>query len=255
MLRAWAGAWLAVVCVIGVARAGDSARVGAPAAANLAMPGNFYAGMSFGGRWTDTDWTTTAAASPFPFPNSASFDSSTVRIAGYVGYMWRVAPTWAVGIEGDLGWGDSSRSVVGIPGTCCGLTQVHQGWDGSIRGRAGYLLTPALLLYATSGITWQGLDIEAACRGKSSPCTAVHDEKFSTTQAGWTVGAGIEVMLRQNCLVRAEYRFADYGHLDHVFFAAPAADRVAMSEALKTHTLLLGLAWKLGPRAPIAAKY
>src|SRR5712691_6671025 len=70
-------------------------------------------------------------------------------------------PTWAVGIEGDIAWGDS-KSIAAIPGACsrigCGdIAGVQEGWDGSIRGRFGFLLTPAWLLYATGGIAWQGL--------------------------------------------------------------------------------------------------
>lgn len=260
---ALAGALLAfsVSCVTGSARAGGVAAYQAPPPlSGAAVPGNFYAGLSFGARWSDTDWTTSALGSPSPpqVPaNSTRLDSGTVRVAGYTGYMWRVTPSWALGIEGDLGWGDSSRGVAGIPGPCCGgFARVQEGWDGSLRGRLGYLLTPAWLLYATGGIAWQGLDIEAACSGgKSSFCTSAHDESFSTTRAGWTLGVGIEVMMRQNCLVRVEYRFADYGRVDHTFFAAPAADRVAMSEALTTQTLMVGLAWKLGPGSAIIARH
>ena len=60
-------------------------------------------------------------------------------------------------------------------------------------------------------------------------------------------------MLRHNWLVRLEYRFSDYGRLAHVFFAGIAPDRVAMNQSLKTDTLLLGIAYKLGP-PPVIAK-
>src|ERR1700674_2110184 len=52
----------------------------------------FYAGIGVGGRWMDSDWTTTAAFFPngvaFPFttdPN-ALFSSGSARVSGYVGY-------------------------------------------------------------------------------------------------------------------------------------------------------------------------
>jgi hypothetical protein len=62
------------------------------------MPGMFYAGLSLGARWSDTDWTTTSIGSPpspppFAPTNPASFDSSTVRVGGYLGHMWRITPT------------------------------------------------------------------------------------------------------------------------------------------------------------------
>ena len=131
-----------------------------------------------------------------------------------------------------------------------------QDWDGSIRGRFGFLPTPAWLLYATGGVAWQGLGIDASCSGpKASFCSTAHSESVSTREAGWTLGAGIEVMLRRNWLVRLEYRLADYGHLDHTFFASPPGDRVVMNEALRTQTLLVGFAYKLGPASPLVAQH
>jgi opacity protein-like surface antigen len=62
-------------------------------------------------------------------------------------------------------------------------------------------------------------------------------------------------MLRRNLLVQLEYRFSDYGHLDHTFFASPPADRVVMSETLETQTLLVGFAYKLGPASPVVARH
>ena len=95
------------------------------------MPGNLYVGVSVGARWSDTDRTTVALGStPAPprFPNPASFDSRTARIGGYAGYMVRIAPAWAVGIEGDIAWGDSKKTLPGIPGTCCGgVARVQEG--------------------------------------------------------------------------------------------------------------------------------
>ena len=258
---ALAGALLALLFVSGVAEAGDRAVYKAPSPlSGAAASGVFYAGLSLGGRWSDTDWMTTAIGSP-PSPpnfgpaNPASFGSSTVRIGGYVGYMWRIAPIWVVGIEGDIAWGDGSKTIAGIPGTCCGgIAGVKQDWDSSIRGRFGFLVTPSWLVYGTGGIAWQSLEIDAACGAKGSFCNSAHSESVSSTEAGWTVGAGIEVMLRRNWLVRLEYRFADYGRLGHTFFASPPGDRVVMNEALQTQTLLVGFAYKLGPPSPLVAQ-
>ncbi len=260
---AFAGALLAVLCVSGVAEAGDPAVYKAPPpVSGAAAPGVFYAGVSLGGRWSDTDWMTTAIGSPPSPPNfgpaiPASFGSSTVRIGGYVGYMWRIAPTWVVGIEGDIAWSDGRKTIAGIPGTCCGgIAGVKQDWDGSIRGRFGFLATPAWLLYATGGIAWQELGIDASCgRPKAAFCSSAHSESVSTTEAGWTLGAGLEVMLRRNWLVRLEYRFADYGRLNHTFFASPPGDRVVMNEALQTQTLLVGFAYRLGPPSQLVAQH
>jgi len=256
---AYAGVVLALLCISSVARAANLLAYKAPPPPPAAVPGNVYVGLSAGARWSDTDWTTVALGSPPAsprFPNPAGFDSSTARVGLYAGYMVRIAPTWAVGIEGDIAWGDSSKNLPGIPGTCCGgVARVREGWDGSIRGRLGFLLTPAWLLYATGGIAWQGIEVDASCGAGKGLCTSSHVESVASTQPGWTLGAGIEVMLRYNWLVRLEYRFSDYGRLDHSFFVSPASDRVAMNETLSTQTLLVGIAYKLSPAPPPASRH
>ena len=160
--------------------------------------------------------------------------------------MWRFAPRWAIGAEGDLAWGDSRKHVLGIPGTCCdSIASVKEGWDSSIRARLGLLLAPAWLVYATGGVAWQSIDIDASCGNVNAFCTTPHSESVSTTKTGWTIGGGLEVMLRHNWLVRLEYRYADYGDVHHTFFAFPAVDRLTMNESFRTQTLLAGFAYKL----------
>lgn len=218
------------------------------------MLGNFYAGIALGGRWSLTDWTTMgagpAASVQPPLPNSATFESGTARVGGYAGYMWRVADTWAIGVESDLAWGDTNKNFPGIPGTCCGGTAIiKEGFDTSIRGRLGFLLSPAWLLYATAGVTWQALEIDAICGSTNTSCTTAHSELLSTTRSGLTIGAGLELMMQHNWLVRAEYRYADYGNIDHNFFALVPANHVAMHAFLSTQTLFAGFAYKLNGHA------
>jgi outer membrane immunogenic protein len=70
-------------------------------------------------------------------------------------------------------------------------------------------------------------------------------ETFSTTKAGWTVGGGVEAAFWGNWLGRAEYRYADYGSIGHTFFTGnSSAIPFSMSESLRTHTVLVGLAYK-----------
>jgi outer membrane immunogenic protein len=222
-----------------------------------------YAGISLGGRWADTTWATTSIGLPLgpgdPTTSSASFNSSTIRAGGYIGYNWQVAPIWVVGLEGDLAWGRNDKSMAGIPGTFGGgmlglgalafdTSNVRLGWDASVRGRVGFLVTPTALLYATGGVAWQQVDVNAACAGSNlnaSWCTAVRNETASNTQVGWTIGGGAETMIGSNLLLRAEYRYSDYGNIGHTFFAN-TVDQVVMSQSLKTHTGLVGLAWRFG---------
>ena len=224
----------------------------------------FYIGGSVGGRWSDSSWSTTAIGSPLgpsdPTTTPASFNSSSFRAGGYIGYNWQFSPSWVAGVEADAAWGHNSKTLAGIPGTfgptgfgvdagaqAFDSSNVKLGWDGSVRGRVGYLITPTWLVYATGGVAWQQVDINAACAGSffnSSWCVAPRNETVSTTRTGWTVGGGIETLLWNNWLLRAEYRYADYGNIGHTFFGGTGIDEVAMTESLKTHTGLIGLAYK-----------
>jgi outer membrane immunogenic protein len=222
-----------------------------------------YAGVSVGARFADTTWNTTAITlppgPPDPTSTPASFDSTTARVGGYLGYNWQVAPLWVAGAEADFAWGRNDKTRGGIPGTFgpTGLantpaaatvdsSNVKPNWDGSLRARVGYTIAPNWLLYATGGLAFQQADLNAACTGAViSWCITARNETDSTTQLGWTIGGGVEAAVTGNWLMRAEYRYADYGNIDHTFFTG-TIDQVVMHEALKTHTALLGLAYKFG---------
>jgi outer membrane immunogenic protein len=234
----------------------------------------FYVGASLGGRWSDDDWTTTATGLPLgppdPFSPTAKFHPSGVRAGGYAGYNWQVSPNWVFGIEGDAAWADNKTTVRGIPGTygaggfgggplaatlALDSTRVREGADGSLRLRAGYLVSPSWLLYVTGGVAFQEVSMNASCLGSAtnaSWCIAVRDETASSTRVGWTVGGGAEVMISPNWLLRGEYRYADYGNLSHTFFAG-TVDQVVANTRFHTNTATIGIAYKFG--GPVVARY
>jgi outer membrane immunogenic protein len=223
-----------------------------------------YLGGSVAERWAGMTWTTTGIGD-FARPadattTPASFNDSAFRIGGFIGYNWQITPIWVVGLEADAASGDSSKSLAGIPGTFgaggqgAGLTAINSDssnvrlrWDGSVRGRVGALVTPTWLVYGTGGVAWQQIDINAACNGSAvngSWCVAIRDETVSRTRVGWTIGAGVETLLWNHLLLRAEYRYGDYGVTNNTFFAAAASDQVVMTGSLRTNTGLIGLAYK-----------
>jgi outer membrane immunogenic protein len=231
----------------------------------------FYIGGELGGRWSKSTWTTDSLQDPIqplsnfrlPQGNPASFDSSSVRAGGYVGYNWQVAPTWVLGIEGDAAWGDNKKSLAGIPGTWPAGTapaiialdgsSIKLGWDAAIRGRLGFLVTPSVMLFGTGGVAWQNLSVNANCQpGGGWACGAVRNTTFETNKAGWTAGGGIEAKVMTNWLARVEYRYADFGRSDYLFFPV-SADGVRMHHDLQTHTVSVGLAYQFG--GPVVAKY
>ncbi len=268
--RFFLGALLGATCcgVGGMATAADLLYK-APPRPIAAAPdwSGFYLGGSLGGRWSDATWTSDYVGAnppgrPDPTTSPASFDTAAVRFGVYAGVNLQLAPQWMGGIEADLAWGDSSRSQSGIPGTfgSAGLeappsavfhdtSSVKQESDGSLRARLGFLAAPDWMLYVAGGAAWQQLSVTAACDGNSiagSWCFAARNESVSETRVGWTVGGGLEKRLWERWLSRAEYRYADYGSLDHDFFANAPTDQVPMHLVLRTHTVLVGMEYSFG---------
>jgi outer membrane immunogenic protein len=91
-------------------------------------------------------------------------------------------------------------------------------WLGTVRGRIGYLVTPSLLAYATSGLAYGGVTANVAiAQGWGGPgnggrlLTTGAAGYFSDTRVGWTVGDGFEWMFAPNWSTKVEYLYYDLG--------------------------------------------
>jgi outer membrane immunogenic protein len=198
-------------------------------------------------------------------PAGVSLQNTSFRVGPYLGYNWQLGSQWVVGFEEDWGWADGRNSLNGAfyPGGHLGFISgapdssfsVKTTWDGSIRGRVGFLATPGVLVYATGGATWMRVEATSACpTGVGQACSpggaipiAITN---SATRLGWTIGGGLEAHLLGNWLARGEYRYADYGTWGNTdlrtFVGAQAALVVGYAVRLQTHTAMFGLAYKLG---------
>lgn len=261
---------------------GANAAYEAPAAIYKAPPApampswtGFYAGVGAGLRASDTvgsirSYSLTGLSIAgfgfaefcgfFPCANSEPLNGSTARVAPYVGYNWQVSSQWLFGIEGDWGWGDRTTSLGGMsyPGTTVTSSgdladsfAVRTTWDASVRGRAGFLITPRFLTYATGGATWLHVESTSTCGssflcggtlGQLSPASITNAD----TRLGWTLGGGAEMLLWDHWIARGEYRYADYGTISHTNSrAVPGFVEIASYDIkVKTHTATFGVAYK-----------
>ena len=215
----------------------------------------FNAGLSLGARWANIDGTSLSfGGGPVPFPSLANqgYDSTTFRVGGYLGYDWQFDPKWLVGLEGDFAWGDATKHVDALQGIAKANTgnfsEARQTWDAGIRARLGYLLDPTWLIYVTGGVQWQHFEATENCAINTCgppplnpPNGAPFLQTNSTTRTGWAIGGGVEKMLPGKWLVRAEYRYADFGTWTTNFGGAPV---IVKSFDLATNTAFLGLAKK-----------
>lgn len=83
-----------------------------------------------------------------------------------------------------------------------------QKWSASLRGRAGYLVTPEALLYGTLGAAWSKINSSVISPG------VVEDSSASIH--GVQVGAGVETVVAANWRARLEYL--------HTFYSTASLD-------------------------------
>lgn len=214
-----------------------------------------YLGGTIGGRWSNSGWTTTSleqpALAPDPTSADANFKSNGFRGALHLGVNAQSGVVvW--GIEGDIGTASNKASMVGIPGTAPANVlatspdsfSIETTWDGSVRLRAGVLVTPAFLLYGTGGFAMQEVKISATCLLAGPWCVADRADTHSYLQTGWTLGAGAETALTKHWFARAEYRHSDFSSSSSTLFKDAPIDTVDGRNKLKTEMINLGLSYK-----------
>lgn len=190
-------AGVAVVALVGAAAAADLPPAPGPAPyykAPVYAPAynwsGFYLGINGGGGWGRSDWTTTG-----------SFDTSGGLVGGTIGYNYQMNQV-VVGVEGDIDWaninGTTNVGCTAVGGTAC---QTSDNWLSTVRGRLGYA-ADRFLPYVTGGAAFG--DIKASGPGLSG---------VDTTNAGWTVGGGIEFAIAGHWTAKAEYLYVDLGNV------------------------------------------
>jgi outer membrane immunogenic protein len=145
---------------------------------------------------------------------------------GQVGYNYQFGQRFVVGVEADIqGLAGSSGNVsfmggspdpAGSPASMVTTGQIQGSLDylGTVRGRAGFLITPTLLIYGTGGLAYGGTNLSASyssgdLAGLYGP--GFGSSSYSDTLVGWTVGGGIEWMFLPNWSAKLEYLYFDLG--------------------------------------------
>jgi outer membrane immunogenic protein len=146
----------------------------------------FYLGLNGGGGWGESHW-----------QGIGRTDLSGGLAGGTAGYNWQFGKA-VLGLEGDMDWANLSgtNNSALCPGGSCGTSD---GWLSTVRGRVGYAFD-RFMPYVTGGLATG--DIRASAPGLPGG---------TNTNAGWTVGGGVEVALPGNWSAKAEYLHVDLG--------------------------------------------
>jgi outer membrane immunogenic protein len=141
-----------------------------------------YIGINGGGGWGRSDYN-----------GSNKYDVSGGLIGATIGYNWQFG-TWVVGLEGDADWASIKGSG--------NASDTKNNFLSTIRGRVGYSFD-RFLPYVTGGLAVGNLKANDN-RGFSA----------DQTNAGWTVGAGVEFAFAPQWTAKVEYLYVDLGNVD-----------------------------------------
>lgn len=188
----------------------------------------FYIGLNAGYAWgnSDPDLIGDPNAPPL-FLGPATSPPPDLRPKGFIGggqlgYNWQ-SGQWVVGGEIDFSGIDAKADASLSPffagkGTNRTVTWSSQyDWLFTARLRAGFLVAPNWLLYATGGLAVTQVKDSVVCTaGVGAACGNTGGGGSSVTWSdtetlvGGTIGGGIETLLAPNWTARVEYLYAKF---------------------------------------------
>jgi outer membrane immunogenic protein len=178
----------------------------------------FYFGVNGGGGWGHSGWSA----------NATGINLSGGQVGGTAGYNLQLGKT-VFGLEGDVDWSrfDGGSTSPGCPVGC----STSDSWLSTARGRIGYSFD-RFMPYITGGLA-VGY-IRAATPGFAGG---------DGVNAGWTLGAGLEVALPGNWSAKAEYLRVDLGSFNCTGCSAVPPDNVSLQENIFRAGVNYRLGW------------
>ena len=238
----------------------------APAATPASLWTGFYVGLNSGYNFGTNSSSYTTGYGPgnftaldsyvFSYPmtgvglaqtGTLSNNQSGFIGGGQLGYNYQLQEKIVVGIEADIqgagisgsggftGLGVNSTTIsdgTSYSANSAGQTTVSSSvnWLGTVRGRLGYLLTPALLTYGTGGLSYGGVKATVSSRVYTSyngydiidPLvvpfqglqTFIGNSGTTQTLVGWNVGGGFEWMFTPNWSLKGEAIYWNLGNVN-----------------------------------------
>ena len=154
-----------------------------------------YIGVNGGYAFGTSNWN-----DPVDGP-TGNFNTTGYLAGGTVGgnYQWG---QFVFGVEGDWDWSNLNGTSFT---NCIGGCETKSDWLATARFRAGYAWD-RILFYGTGGGAFGNLQAGWGTYPFSS-----------STQIGWTAGAGVEFALSPNWTAKVEYLYVDLGNQSCAF--------------------------------------
>jgi len=226
-----------------------------------------YGGVTLGGSVYHLSSTTSASCPPGGYfctpasPLNASSIASTVSLpssgsafigSGEVGYNWQYGDL-IFGPEADAGYFNlhgtrqfSTKYLAAVPGgtkSYLAGEEFSTDWLITARGRVGYTVIPAVIVYVTAGLAATDFTVQ----NSFSDASGANESASVTSHIGWTAGAGTEVALTRNWSLKAEYLFLDLGSLSvtgTVTNPAGLSNGLTTASAVQAHILRAGFNYR-----------
>jgi outer membrane immunogenic protein len=223
----------------------------------------FYIGGNIGYSWgrSSDNSTLTNSTGTVLFASADKTDLNGIFGGGQIGYNWQMQ-NWVWGLEADIQGTDEKGTrafsyTTPVPPICFNLcppavttpfalTQKID-WFGTVRARAGVLVTPKVLLYATGGFAYGEVNSSETV---STPVPSAFSA--SSTNVGWTVGAGIEGVIGGNWTAKLEYLYVDLGTVSGSF-TLPSTNIISYNSRITDNILRVGINYKFD--GPVVAKF
>jgi len=165
-----------------------------------------YVGVNGGGAFGSSAWDTTS-----------SFSTTGGVVGGTIGYNYQIGPA-VLGAEGDIDWANIKGTTT--TGSCAAGCTTSDSWLSTVRARVGYG-AGRFMPYLTGGGAFGNINA-------STPAGS----GGSATNAGWTVGAGLEFAIAGHWSAKAEYLYVDLGKFNCGAGCGAAVDNVSFTTSL-----------------------
>ena len=209
-----------------------------PVLAPLPTWTGFYLGLnggySFGRSSRELNFVSATGATIIPPGGGITTGGTDLEgglFGGQIGYNWQTA-NWVLGIETDIQWANQrgSRAFSGViplagGGVLTGaVVDQKLEWFGTFRGRGGFLVGQAALLYVTGGLAYGSLQTDVALAGLTAAGVPIGaTASGDSTRVGWTVGGGVEWKFRPGWSAKIEYLYMELENTsNNLFLTSPA---------------------------------
>jgi len=180
---------------------------------------------------------------------------------GQAGFNWMFAPTWVLGVEGDISAADIHGDTFNCAATGCASSTNKGSELASVRGRLGYVANNTLMIYGTGGWGWSHSSSDrtvvcvvaggGVCPGGPSPSPLTGMSAIASgSQGGWTAGGGLEWMFAPHWTAKVEYLHYQFNDIQRNFSypGFPTAFRHNVSDAsLNTVRVGVNYLFNFGP--------